>query len=64
MSGDHYSGSGSFAIDDFWAESDEEAQLAISGLRDEFVEWVRQKKSVLAIYAVEVNLDPQNIETP
>jgi len=62
--GDHYCGSASFFIDDFWAESDEEAQSAIDKLREELVDWIGRKKSELTIYAVQVGLDPQNVETP
>lgn len=61
--GDHYSGYASFAIDDWYAESDEDAQAAISRLRDELTDWINtKKKSELVIYHLEVNLDPQEIE--
>ena len=62
--GDNYCGHASFAIDLFWAESDDEAQLAITKLREELADWISRKKSELVIYAVEVSLDPDNVETP
>jgi len=63
--GDWYSGNASFVIEGWFAESDEEAQAAVNKLRDELVDWINTKKeSELVISHIEVNLDPQNIETP
>lgn len=60
--GDHYSGNALFIIDDWYAESYEEAQAAISKLRDELMDWINtKKKSELVISHVEMNLDPQEI---
>jgi len=60
--GDWYSAHASFVIEGWFAETDKEAQEAISRLRDELVDWINtKKKSELVVSHIEVDLDPQEI---